>query len=66
MGNNSILNTKERILELIMSATDLKDADNIHILAHAYEVLTQCEHMSLAINGKSTLFPDFPPNIDFE
>ena len=67
MGTNSILKAKERILDLIMSVNDAKECDSIHTLCHAYEVLTQCEHMSVAMNGKPSnpLF-DFPSDFDLE
>lgn len=65
MGTDSILKAKEHLLQMILSTTDVTNSEHIHTLCHSYEVLVQCEHMSVAIHGKPSVL-DFPTDFDLD
>lgn len=66
MGNHSFLDAKQHLLGLMLSANSLQDAESIHAIAHALEILAQCEHMDIAVHGFKQPIDDFPNQLDLE
>lgn len=55
---------KEHVTGLILQSTSLTEAEDVHALCHALEVLTQLEHMEIAIRGVKLDEPDFPSHLE--
>lgn len=67
MGNNSFLDIRRHIEGIILKTDRPEQAQDIHDLVHAIEVLMQIEHMNIAMFGvKRKDNDDFPLDIDFE
>lgn len=66
MGTHRILDAKQHLLGLLLKADRLEQAEDIHTLTHAIEILVQCEHMELPVASRQLGTPDFPTDIDFE
>ena len=65
MGTNRILDAKQHLIGLLLTADSLNQSEDIHTIAHAIEILAQCEHMELAV-GVSKPMGDFPTDFDFD
>lgn len=65
MGTNRILDAKQHLIALLLSADSLEQSEDIHTIAHAIEILAQCEHMELAV-GVTRSTSEFPTDLDFD
>lgn len=66
MGNNRILEARNHLVNLLLQAESLEQAEKVRAMAEAIEMLLQCEHMAFASDNFKLLKNDFPTEIDFE
>lgn len=66
MGNHSFLALRQHIEQLILKTDRPEQAEDVHDLVHAIEVLMQVEHMQTAMFGLKKDDGDFPTQLDFD
>jgi hypothetical protein len=66
MGNNSFLTLRQHIESLVLKTDRPDQAQDIHDLCHAIELLMQIEHMQTAMGIIKKDDNDFPSEFGFD